>query len=628
MSIINELERIRAGKEELRQALLAKGAVLTEGALIDEYAAAVNNISVGGPTLPEATCEVVDDKVEITAGIFGEDKIIPIPHGDVNIGDDSISVTAGYVFDELIPLPASKLHRDGNLVWADPGWFMQKAEIEVPTAKITETETSVTIGVGYVAEEKTYQLSAGDTTSIRFGVIDEDGKFQPLDVTVAPPTLEGVGEEGDYYIINTGLPYPDGEEAALGGGENNYYVCTAIQSDTEWQGYKVVIDNGALSTEGDAVTCNISGTIPTIGKIYDNKAQWLIALAQPVITVSPRKDIGGQVNDKIGVKFIASAENKSADEISYTLVDAPDWLALDGTILSGTPTTAGTYSATVRVETDGFMPVLMDVGIDIIAEKTDAILYLPLNGQQSRAETGQYLVWGKGIHNPSQHYSYLEPEYVTFDGYRCAKFIAGYTWDDVTGEENSFITSVETNELANIVDTAPRTVSFLACPQVFYRESEYGNDTYWGAPVIEWGQGGSERMFKVCVAYEYFWDEDTGEDGIRHIVCVDLYNYYVTINTGLSCDNKMHHYVLSMDCTGSGVGTMKLYVDGNAVWSGWFSSGVVTPHTVNSPISIGKMYGDNGYNFEGYIAEVKVWNKILTASDVSTEYNRVTALRG
>ena len=367
MSIINELERIRAGKEELRLALLAKGAVLTEGALIDEYAAAVNSISVGGSELPEATWEVVANEVKITAGSIG-DTTITIPTGRVSIIDDSISIDAGYVFDDIVDLPTTRLRREGDTVYASRGWIAEEeawltipaatlttsggsvvvstegyvkkdykltlptttlrqdgpefsvdvgwvsefksielpyASVqetdtaitvtpgyldeaitvekptqpatgrvyfdanrgavigvagyiedyeeelsrvyptlsgnvftitkgwvddtyteEVPYAEITETETSVTIGVGYVAEAKTYQLSTGDTTSIRFGVVDEDGKFQPLDVAVAPPTLEGVGEDGEYYILETGLPYPEEPPSApsTGGGNAEFVL--------------------------------------------------------------------------------------------------------------------------------------------------------------------------------------------------------------------------------------------------------------------------------------------------------------------------------------------------------------------------------------------------------------------
>ena len=300
-------------------------------------------------------------------------------------------------------------------------------------------------------------------------------------------------------------------------------------------------------------------------------------------------------------------------------------MSFSGRVLSGTPAQAGDYYAEIKVEADNCMPVLVRADINIISPVGDAVFYLPLQEEQERAETGQYLVTGKGVYNPSQYYDYLRPEFVTYDGYKCAKFVAGYTWDDDTGEEYSFITSVETNELANIEDTAQRSVSFLACPQRFYGESEYGDDTNSSGSVIEWGQGGQHLMFKVCPAYSYVYDEETGEEGFKHIVAVSLWNGDIDIDTGLPCDNKMHHYALSMDCTGDNSGTMKLYVDGSEVWSGWFSWG--TPHTVNSPISIGKMYGDNGYNYEGYLAEVKVWNRTLSASEVSAEYSRVAAMK-
>ncbi|MBO5990121.1 MAG: LamG domain-containing protein [Lentisphaeria bacterium] len=413
-------------------------------------------------------------------------------------------------------------------------------------------------------------------------------------------------------------------EGVLDAG-NNYFVCTSVVSDTQWKGCKITIEDNVLRTEGGETAFTAEKNTPEPGRIYDRSAQFLVALNEPAVSVMPYENVGGQVNDKIGLKLNAKAENKSDDEISYTLVSAPEWMSFSNRVLSGTPEQAGDYYAEIKVEADNCMPVLVRADINIISPVGDAVFYLPLQEEQTRAETGQYLVTGKGVYNPSQYYDYLRPEFVTYDGYKCAKFVAGYTWDDDTGEEYSFITSVETNELANIEDTAQRSVSFLACPRRFYGESEWGDDTNSSGSAIEWGQGGQHLMFKVCPAYSYVYDEETGEEGLKHIVAVSLWNGDIDIDTGLPCDNKMHHYALSMDCTGDNSGTMKLYVDGSEVWSGWFSWG--TPHTVDSPISIGKMYGDNGYNYEGYLAEVKVWNRILSASEVSAEYSRVAAMK-
>jgi hypothetical protein len=416
-------------------------------------------------------------------------------------------------------------------------------------------------------------------------------------------------------------------EGTLEAGENGYYVCTSVISDTKWNGCKIVIDSNEniLYTTGEEASLTVVKNPPNPGEFYDNGAQFCVTPNADVISIVPYENVGGQANYTMGLKIKGTAENKSDDEISYTLMNGPEWMTFENNILSGVPTQTGNYSAKIKVETDNFMSVIVKANINVISPVGDAIFYLPLRDSQIRAESGQYLVTGKGVYNPSQYYDYLRPEFVTYDGYKCAKFIAGYTWDDETGEEKSFITSVETNELSNIVDTAKRSVSFLACPHRFYGESEWGDDTNSGGAAVEWGQGGQHLMFKVCPAYSYVYDEETEEESMKHIVAVSLWNGDIDIDTGLPCDNKMHHYALSMDCTGDNSGTMKLYVDGSEVWSGWFRWG--TPHTVNSPISIGKMYGDNGYNYEGYLAEVKVWNKIITASEAAAEYNRVKALQ-
>ena len=46
MSIQSEIDRIVLAKTELRTALRAKGAALTDGALLEEFAEAVNNLQI------------------------------------------------------------------------------------------------------------------------------------------------------------------------------------------------------------------------------------------------------------------------------------------------------------------------------------------------------------------------------------------------------------------------------------------------------------------------------------------------------------------------------------------------------------------------------------------------------
>lgn len=678
-----------------------------------------------------------------------------IPSGSVKHEGINIIVTAGYVESQTIELPLFDYSIDKNVVTIDEGWVDDHYEFEVPEANITETDTQVTVGVGYVPTQKVFVknstpdlpevsfaaadllvdktaidstgnvisgampyaniteeegLTIYDNNELTYSVIIEKGyvperteykaklserldtdtsitigagwlnksviisktntELPEVSFTAADLLIDKTAIDSDGNVVSGAMPYsqqvmydggswtveytsgylPNGikktapaaeveetdTQVSIGmgwvsmpitvdkggsSGVNSYYVCTSVISDSQWNGCKIVIDNNEniLYTTGGETTFTAVKNPPDPGKFYDNNAQFCVAPNAKVISIVPYENMGGQTNYPIGLKLKATVENKSDDEITYTLMNGPQWMTFEDNILSGVPTQTGNYSAEIKVETDNWMSVIVKANINVISPVGDAVFYLPLRDSQLRAATGQYLVTGRGVYNTSQYYDYLRPEFVTYDGYKCAKFVAGYTWDDETGEENSFITSVETNEFANIVDTAQRSVSFLACPQRFYSESEYG------AAAIEWGETTQHKMFRMCPAYTYEYDEETGEESYKHIVAVSLWNGDVNIDTGLACDNKMHHYALTMDCTGNNAGTMKLYVDGSEVWSGWFEWG--TPHTVNSPISIGKVYGNDGYNYEGYLAEVKVWNKIITASEAAAEYNRVKALQ-
>jgi len=83
-------------------------------------------------------------------------------------------------------------------------------------------------------------------------------------------------------------------------------------------------------------------------------------------------------------------------------------------------------------------------------------------------------------------------------------------------------------------------------------------------------------------------------------------------------DNQWHHIVLARD---SDTGDIKIYVDGDLDKNGSTDSGDVG----NSFTSIGRIENtDSGKNpkyFQGYIDEVKVYNKVLSSSDVDKIYN-------
>ena len=94
----------------------------------------------------------------------------------INTGSDidlsGVNVTADQLLSGIVALDASGEKVTGNIVTVTPsisanvftvrkGYVAQDAELIVPEAAVTETDSSVTIGVGYIGEELTYDLGSG-----------------------------------------------------------------------------------------------------------------------------------------------------------------------------------------------------------------------------------------------------------------------------------------------------------------------------------------------------------------------------------------------------------------------------------------------------------------------------------
>lgn len=134
MSIQSEINRIKQDKEELRVALVNKGAILTGGALLSEFTTAVNSLEIGG----------------------GSD-----------IDFEGVNVTADALLSGAVAINASGAKVTGNIETVTPtltnntftvskGYVASNYEKSVPEASITETDTTITVGVGYVATQRVF----------------------------------------------------------------------------------------------------------------------------------------------------------------------------------------------------------------------------------------------------------------------------------------------------------------------------------------------------------------------------------------------------------------------------------------------------------------------------------------
>lgn len=405
---------------------------------------------------------------------------------------------------------------------------------------------------------------------------------------------------------------------------NEYFFCTRVVSDTVWRGSSVTIENGVLQSSGREIELTYSGKAPQAGKIYDRTARFKSEFNGSTVRINLQDFAGTSVSTAFGMSFNGKADGEQ--EISYTAVDVPEWLSLDGNVLTGTPDETGTWLVKLKAETnDQCAASLVSILIRSVEAQDDGcLLYIPLTSKREYAPTGEYMVYGDMVTAQASHTCYTAPEYTVFDGYRCAKFVAGYDYSEEN--EKHTITFNCTRELAMITGNAARSVSFLGCPHRFLGESEYGSDTGTYACAVGWGPTHQQhRMFKVTPAYKMEYDEENGEESLVHVLCLSLWNADLEIDTKVACDNKMHHYAISMECTGNNAGTVKMYIDGSKFYEGWFEWG--TPDTGNTPVSIGKTFDNDGYAYEGYLAEVKIWNRILTDSEVTAEYGRTVSLK-
>lgn len=231
MSIQSEIDRIVLAKTNLRVALKAKGATLTDGALLEDFVDAVNNLQMGEgstelptvsvtadkllegitainsagdvvtgniptvslvqegstvyidrgyteggrilidnasePDYYEATVTVSGNKVTITAGLI-EAQTVTIPEGAVSLDGGYISVRAGYIGNDEIALPTSSSKVEGNEVTIYSGWVNMDYSTFVDDAEISYDDDRVVVGVGWVHEELVIEKGATSLPAVSF----------------------------------------------------------------------------------------------------------------------------------------------------------------------------------------------------------------------------------------------------------------------------------------------------------------------------------------------------------------------------------------------------------------------------------------------------------------------------
>lgn len=135
--IIEEFENITQAKENLRQALVDKGAELSKEDRLDKYADAVRDLS---EELPETTFTSADLLIDKTA-----------------IDHDGKLITGAMPYSQQV------MWEGGNwTVEYTAGYLPEGINETAPSAEITETDSQVTVGMGWVSAPITIPKSSSE----------------------------------------------------------------------------------------------------------------------------------------------------------------------------------------------------------------------------------------------------------------------------------------------------------------------------------------------------------------------------------------------------------------------------------------------------------------------------------
>ena len=138
-------------------------------------------------------------------------------------------------------------------------------------AKITTTDTAITVSPGYVGTEVVCPISGGSSVGISYGYINSDGLFQELDLSGNGPVPVGEPEAVDNVVFSIPVDEPT-------------YGETTTAGTSDIRSGKTAVLNGILTT-GSMAEANISvvGNVVTITAGYSDGAEHTIGEALPAM---------------------------------------------------------------------------------------------------------------------------------------------------------------------------------------------------------------------------------------------------------------------------------------------------------------------------------------------------------
>lgn len=201
----------------------------------------------------------------------------------------------------------------------------------------------------------------------------------------------------------------------------------------------------------------------------------------------------------------------------------------------------------------------------------------------------------------------------------------GTTWSDMVGDNNGTLENGPTFDSGNggsiVFDGSDDNVSFdefntSGIDQLSVESWVYINDDISDGTVVGlWGNNDSVRSFMI------YWDVGDGASNFDWIVKnTSFSNLRIGTTIANGNNNEWNHVLGTFNSSNSEI---KLYINGE-----FFSSntGTTTPFVLNS--TTGFEIGDDGSNsrrLKGSVAVTKIYNRVLSSSEVNQNYN---ALKG
>ena len=193
MSIASQVARIKADKEELRLALVEKGATLTGGALLSDFTVAVSNISVGNA---DVTYGVIDESGKFQA--LSLDNAPPTDSGESTDIELSAFVTNRNLPVSIYVTVDATVDKNKLLEGVVAYGATGKVTGKIPTVVAEYNGSKIIVPSGYIAEAQEFEGAA-------FGVINSNGKWQQLDLSTDTPAEVGDPITIELSEYNTGV---------------------------------------------------------------------------------------------------------------------------------------------------------------------------------------------------------------------------------------------------------------------------------------------------------------------------------------------------------------------------------------------------------------------------------------